>query len=771
MEVMEAVMEELKARSVYLYETYAPYYVCSFMTHAFNQMNQRREIYWDSKRVPNMRLHILFVAPAGFMKSFYMGTMGGERFSIFRNCGVPIGFEQSMCLPAGEKVNMADGSHKNIEDVQVGDLVIGYDGSLVPTEVTATHIMNSTSILTITTQDGRKLRLTGNHPLLTVNGWKKACDIELGESIAVIKHSPVDSDNEYSKHIAYLLGIMLADGNFRKMTVACANDHTLNEIIEHANAIGLNVTQTHHIPAIEYHIEGSGSGNPHPLKEEFKRIGITDACIRDTKFIPEEVFTWNNRAIAYFLRGLFTGDGHVNDNNIVFANLSENLVRGTQELLLRFGIISKVWYDDKNCIWKVAITSYEDIKTFCTTIGFSYPIDIKPKKENSSMGDLPPETWDVIDKYRKGMSWNKLSKILGKNITQAKYKRNRISHETLRQIAKVLNSADLMDLSNPDIAWMKVTSVKHEEGELVYNLSTECKTFVANNIITHNTEAAFVGTIRDIDGVGHPTLGAAADYKDGMLLIDEFSALTNAMKVQYNSQMDAQLLAALDHGHVVKRLGTGRIEYTTNLTLWAGVQPAKYDLSSGLGRRMCFLLFLPTKLDNIALMRTMHKTRNIRPDIKEMDNLWGLIKNSVSNMERIETIDFGDSVLKLYEELNLFSYESSYFDRLLLGWHLATYGPEPHMMIEAQDKELLQLVNREKKWRDEIAAGVDHAQMMKIIKACGSSIDGKIQISKPDLIQECTMVGWNARQVADVLTELTRFGMIENHGSRVVVLE
>lgn len=381
MEVMEAVMEELKARSVYLYETYAPYYVCSFMTHAFNQMNQRREIYWDSKRVPNMRLHILFVAPAGFMKSFYMGTMGGERFSIFRNCGTPIGFEQSM------------------------------------------------------------------------------------------------------------------------------------------------------------------------------------------------------------------------------------------------------------------------------------------------------------------------------------------------------------------------------------------------------TEAAFVGTIRDIDGVGHPTLGAAADYKDGLLLIDEFSALTNAMKVQYNSQMDAQLLAALDHGHVVKRLGTGRIEYTTNMTLWAGVQPAKYDLSSGLGRRMCFLLFLPTKLDNVALMRTMHKTRNIRPDVREMDNLWGLIKNSVSNMECIETIDFGDSVLKLYEELNLFSYESSYFDRLLLGWHLATYGPEPHMMIEAQDKELLQLVNREKKWRDEIAAGVDHAQMMKIIKTCGSSIDGKLQITKPDLIQECTMVGWNAKQVADVLTELTRFGMIENHGARVVVLE
>lgn len=381
MEVMEAVLEELKARSVYLSETYAPYYVCSFMTHAFNQMNQRREVYWDSKRVPNMRLHILFVAPAGFMKSFYMSTMGGERFSIFRNCGVPMGFEQSM------------------------------------------------------------------------------------------------------------------------------------------------------------------------------------------------------------------------------------------------------------------------------------------------------------------------------------------------------------------------------------------------------TEAAFVGTIRDIDGVGHPTLGAAADYKDGMLLIDEFSALTNAMKVQYNSQMDAQLLAALDHGHVVKRLGSGRIEYTTNLTLWAGVQPAKYDLSSGLGRRMCFLLFLPTKLDNIALMRTMHKTRNIKPDTREMDQLWAHIKYKISDMDKIETIEFDDNVLSLYENLNLFSYESSYFDRILLGWHLATYGPEKDMLIGASDKTLLQLVDREKKWRDEIAAGVDHAQMMKIIRTCSSNVDGKLQITKPDLIQECTMVGWNARQVADVLTELTRFGMIENHGARVIVLE
>ena len=61
MEIMSKVLEELQSREAYKHEIYAPYYVCSYATHCFNLANQKNEIYWESKRLPNMRLHVLFV--------------------------------------------------------------------------------------------------------------------------------------------------------------------------------------------------------------------------------------------------------------------------------------------------------------------------------------------------------------------------------------------------------------------------------------------------------------------------------------------------------------------------------------------------------------------------------------------------------------------------------------------------------------------------------------------------------------------------------------
>jgi len=288
------------------------------------------------------------------------------------------------------------------------------------------------------------------------------------------------------------------------------------------------------------------------------------------------------------------------------------------------------------------------------------------------------------------------------------------------------------------------------------------------------TEAGFIGTIQNVNGVGIPTEGAALTYRDGMLLIDEFSAITSAMKVQYNTQLDSQLLSALDHGKVFKRLGGGKIEYTTNLSLWAGVQPARYDLSSGLGRRMCFLVFLPTKYDNESLLIAMHKARNRKPDLAGMNTLWAKVNALIKDMDNIEAVTFDDSVLKKYQELKLFSYEGNYFDRLLIGWHLATYGPEKHIHLSCTGKEINELIMREKTWRDDIAKGIDYIQMVKIIRACGVEIDNgkegiRYEIPKSILVDEAIMVGWNAQQVHAMITEMMKFGMVGMKSGRVVL--
>lgn len=766
---MTKIMEELDSREAYKREIYAPYYVCSYATHCFNLANQKNEIYWESKRLPNMRLHVLFVSPAGYMKSYYLGTMGGDKYAIFKETGIQIGYEQSLCLPAGQYVNMADGSHKNVEDVEIGDMVLHFDGKdFVPTEVTATHVMPANELLKVTLEDGRNITLTPNHPMYTLNGWKEPRDIKIGDAVLVPRVLNIKGENLYTPEEARLLGYMLADGNFRQLTFACDNEFILADFTKCVESIGCRVGKTKHVPAIEYVILSQGSGKPSKARQLFDRMGISKYCVREEKYIPEDIFKCGNDVIASLLRGLFSGDGHYGMNGVELANISEHLIRQSQQLLIRLGIISKV--RDNWCIWKLFISNQHDIIRYFNMVGFSYPVDVIAKLPLASAGCIPGEVYDLITTAMGDMSWRQLGKLSNSTITQSKYKKNRIHRSLVQQIANILNDDNLKMISGDNIAWMRVVKIEHIPGELVYNLSTEDHTFLAGDIFLHNTEAGFIGTISNMNGVNIPTEGAAMTFRHGMLLIDEFSAITNAMKVQYNAQMDSQLLAALDHGNVYKRLGAGKIEYKTNLSLWAGVQPARYDLTSGLGRRMCFLLFLPTRYDNEQLMETMARTRNIRPDEGNMQDLWRSINAWYNEMYKIEKVEFDDSVLKVYKNMKLFSYESSYFDRLILGYHLATYGPEKHMCVSADNKDLLEILQREKKWRDQIMQGVDFVQIERLIQSAGIPCEGdKYKITKRELVSEAIMVGWNAQQVHEMLIQMLKFGIISVKGNEVTL--
>lgn len=771
MEIMSKVMEELDSREAYKREVYAPYYVCSYATHCFNLANQKNEIYWESKRLPNMRLHVLFVSPAGYMKSYYLGTMGGDKYAIFKEAGIQVGYEQSLCLPAGQYVNMADGSHKNVEDVEVGDMVLHFDGKdFVPTEVTATHEMESKELMRITLTDGRSITLTPEHPLYTVNGWTEPKNLRLGQSVLVPRKLSIKGTDTYNAYEARLLGYMLADGNFRQMTFACADEYVLADFTICAEAVGCTVTKTKHVPEIEYYLKGNGSGYANPARQLFDRMGISKYCTRDAKYIPDELFKCSDRVIAALLSGLFSGDGHYGNGGIVFNNLSETLIRQSQQLLTRLGIIS--WVYEGDSIWGLFITATEDIEKFLDLVGFAYPVEHPEKKITASKGCIPNEIYDLIESLAKakGMSWNEISRRTRSNLTQARYKGNGIHRDLLKRISEELCDSNLNMIAGDNIAWMEISNIEHLPGDTVYNLSTADHTFVAQDVYTHNTEAGFIGTISNMNGVNIPTEGAAMTFRHGMLLIDEFSAITNAMKVQYNAQMDSQLLAALDHGNVYKRLGAGKIEYKTNLSLWAGVQPARYDLTSGLGRRMCFLLFLPTRYDNEQLMETMARTRNIRPDEGNMQDLWRSINAWYNEMYKIEKVEFDDSVLKAYKNMKLFSYESSYFDRLILGYHLATYGPEKHMCVSADNKDLLEILTREKKWRDQIMQGVDFVQIERLIQSAGVPCEGdKYKITKRELVSEAIMVGWNAQQVHEMLIQMLKFGIISVKGNEVTL--
>jgi hypothetical protein len=80
------------------------------------------------------------------------------------------------CFDAGSQVLMADGTTKNIEDVQVGDVVMSLNedtGEYVAQEVAKTIIKhNSDDLVYINLSNGVQIGMRAYHPLLTTEGWK-----------------------------------------------------------------------------------------------------------------------------------------------------------------------------------------------------------------------------------------------------------------------------------------------------------------------------------------------------------------------------------------------------------------------------------------------------------------------------------------------------------------------------------------------------------------------------------------------------------------------
>ena len=80
------------------------------------------------------------------------------------------------CFSAGTKIIMADNSVKNIEDVQIHDMVIAYNDKEKQyelREVTKTFVHPDTyAIVEITLSNGIVMSMTPGHPILTTEGWK-----------------------------------------------------------------------------------------------------------------------------------------------------------------------------------------------------------------------------------------------------------------------------------------------------------------------------------------------------------------------------------------------------------------------------------------------------------------------------------------------------------------------------------------------------------------------------------------------------------------------
>tara|TARA_R110002020_G_scaffold184769_4_gene382038 strand:+ start:4878 stop:6182 length:1305 start_codon:yes stop_codon:yes gene_type:complete len=189
------------------------------------------------------------------------------------------------------------------------------------------------------------------------------------------------------------------------------------------------------------------------------------------------------------------------------------------------------------------------------------------------------------------------------------------------------------------------------------------------------TEAGMFGSVDEEGNImGRPI---AREMCGGFLGFEEFSSMSDAAKKDHSMDMKNQLLTSLDNGRVQKAMKAGWVNYTTRYTIWAGTQPARFELDSGLDRRFFIIDIEMTPDKERQYKEAQHKQSNMGTDERvKLANKTIEIRNWIrTRMEDAVAhpphgVIFTDEVAEWIERPDVRSYEADLFRRICIGYHM-----------------------------------------------------------------------------------------------------
>ena len=276
----------------------------------------------------------------------------------------------------------------------------------------------------------------------------------------------------------------------------------------------------------------------------------------------------------------------------------------------------------------------------------------------------------------------------------------------------------LMLVSPP--GWLKSFTLK----QLLRGKSSLFGDTQLNPVFTSTmTEAGFVGTIKFGEG-GEPISvpGLCQEYSRSIIGIEEFSAIAQMMEVGYGRGLDVAYLTALDSGWVYKRLAAGAIEYHTDMTLWAGTQPMRFDMTAGMPRRLFFLQIVPTRQDKQIIKYARRQGIGITNSVTQTVGIKAMIEELFTKTKKLTAVHFEKELYKTLDQLQIPHYEESLYERLALGYTLVRKNFGEELFVQVDDT-LKQLIMRSYQWRLQLKRGTKVAQVILTLRDYGGRMD------------------------------------------------
>lgn len=428
------------------------------------------------------------------------------------------------CLTRSAEIVDADtGDVVTIGDVVDGVKSIGHTLTcdtatlrLEPGTVTHVHDNGVKPVYRLTTQLGRQIEATANHPFLTYDGWTLLGDLSIDELIAVPRVLPIEGNENWQDHEVIVLGHLLAEGNLchpHGVYYYTTDDLQLADYIKNLEQFdNTEASISIHRGAYSVYSRRIDRKLPPGVVSFARRTKIWGKTAH-TKDFPQEVFRLGNRQLALLLSRMWEGDGHINENgrSLFYATASERLGRQMQHILLRLGIISKLCrvefpYKDGRIGYQLFITGNDNIRTFSQTIALHFADKgrtetvsrmVRATHDNGVKDVVPLGVKEIIrsEKATAGVSWDEIGSTAQvavrefyptSNATKSGYTRGVVG-----RVAEYFDSDELRTYVENDVYWDKIVSIEYVGEQPTYDLTVaDTHNFVANDFIVHNSHAA-----------------------------------------------------------------------------------------------------------------------------------------------------------------------------------------------------------------------------------------------------------------------------------------
>ncbi|WP_297497839.1 adenosylcobalamin-dependent ribonucleoside-diphosphate reductase [Thermococcus sp.] len=309
----------------------------------FFDVINRRNVLADAKGGPIRATNPCVVGetrvltPEGYIKAeelFALAKEHGEKEAVaaegITEGGEPYAYSIEVLLPGEEEIKY--------ETVH-GSTVEVADPVSVPAYVWKVGLKG---VARVRTKEGYEIAATLDHKLMTPDGWKEVKDLKQGDKIVLPRFEIEDEFGSESigEDLAFVLGWFIGDGYLN------VNDKRawfyFNAEKEEEIAWRIRETLAKHF---DIKAEPHCYGNQIKLGVRGKAYKWLESIVKtNEKRVPEIVFRLKPTEIASFLRGLFSADGYVdNDRAIRLTSKNRELLREVQDLLLLFGILSKLY--------------------------------------------------------------------------------------------------------------------------------------------------------------------------------------------------------------------------------------------------------------------------------------------------------------------------------------------------------------------------------------------------------------------------------------------